>query len=170
MNLSNAKIILIILIFHLSIQLSSQTKNYHTIMGNVYDEESGKPLPFVNVFLDGTTLGSSTDQNGKYSINKIPRGSYRIIASMVGYQRDDRDVQLFDKSTITINFELTTYAYKLEEIYVTTERDYDWVNDADIFQKYFLGSSNNSRECKLANGEIIVLPSLFVVFIFLVIS
>jgi len=155
MNLSNAKIILIILFFHLSIQLSSQTKNYHTITGNVYDEESGKPLPFVNVFLDGTTLGSSTDQNGKYIINKIPRGSYRIIVSMVGYQRDDRDVQLFDKSTITINFELTTYAYKLEEINVTTERDYDWVNDADIFQKNFLGSSNNSRECKLANGEII---------------
>ena len=74
---------------------------------------------------------------------------------MIGYQRDDRDVQLFDKSTITINFELTTYVYKLEEINVTTERDYDWVDDAGVFRKNFLGSSNNSSECKIVNEEIL---------------
>ena len=155
MNLSIVKIILIILFFLSSIQLSSQPKNHHTITGNVYDEESGEPIPFVNVFLDGTTLGSSTDQNGKYIISNIPRGAYRIIVSMIGYQRDDRDLQLFDKSTITINFELTTYVYKLEEINVTTERDYDWVDDADVFRKNFLGSSNNSSECKIVNEEIL---------------
>ncbi len=56
-----------------------------TVRGFVYDEKSGEPVIFTNVYLKGTTMGSATDVNGFYSINKIPAGSYTLLVTSLGY-------------------------------------------------------------------------------------
>ncbi len=144
--------LLLILLF---VNLQSQTKQLHTISGIVISKETGDPLSYVNVFLDATTLGTTTNNYGEYEISRVPTGSYRIIASMIGYERKDRNIQLTNKDTIKINFQLATYSYKLDEINVTTKRDYNWIDDASLFKKQFLGTSENSSECKIVNLEVL---------------
>lgn len=56
-----------------------------TIRGFVYDEKTGEPVIFTNVFLKGTTMGSATDVNGFYSITKVPAGSYTLMVTSLGY-------------------------------------------------------------------------------------
>ena len=49
-----------------------------TIRGFVYNKESGEPIIFCNVSLEGTTMGAPTDVNGYFSIAKVPAGNYKI--------------------------------------------------------------------------------------------
>ena len=49
------------------------------IRGFVYDKKTGEPIIFTNVFIEGTTLGVSTDINGFYALTKLKAGNYTVI-------------------------------------------------------------------------------------------
>jgi len=53
------------------------------ITGTV-SEISGEPLPGVNVFVKGSTVGTTTDFNGKYSIT-VKKESDVLVFSFIGY-------------------------------------------------------------------------------------
>ena len=46
-----------------------------TIRGFVKDQETGQPVIFILVGLDGTAFGTQTDENGYYTLTKIPDGN-----------------------------------------------------------------------------------------------
>ena len=148
-------ILLFALFFSLTDQYYSQSRKHYTITGKVLDKGTGKPIPLANVFLDGTTFGAATDNSGKYEIKNVVRGSYKIVVSMIGYEQKDVNIQLMDSATIVVNFKIATLSYKLEEINITTERDYDWIDDYEFFKKNFLGTSNNSEECSIMNKGVL---------------
>ena len=56
-----------------------------TIRGNVYDKETGEPILFGNVRLEGTNLGSTTDLDGFFTITNAPVGKHNLIATYIGY-------------------------------------------------------------------------------------
>jgi CarboxypepD_reg-like domain/TonB-dependent Receptor Plug Domain len=55
------------------------------VRGNVYDKASGHPIPYANVLLRGANLGTSTDLQGFFQINKAPLGEQTLSVSFVGY-------------------------------------------------------------------------------------
>lgn len=56
------------------------------LTGKVTDKKTGEPLPFVNITLEGTTIGAATDLDGKYVILNIPPGKYNVKFQYIGYQ------------------------------------------------------------------------------------
>jgi len=56
------------------------------IKGHIYDAVNNAPLPFVNVIIQGTTTGASTDIDGNYEIPRLQPGTYTIVATFVGYK------------------------------------------------------------------------------------
>lgn len=56
-----------------------------TVRGFIYEEESGEPAIFSNVYLKGTNLGGSSDVNGYFLISRIPPGNYTLTATYLGY-------------------------------------------------------------------------------------
>ncbi len=75
-----------------------------TVRGFVYDEKTGEPMIFTNVFLKGTTIGAATDVNGFYSITKIPAGSYTLMVTSLGF--DTAKVSITIKGNEIINQKL----------------------------------------------------------------
>jgi outer membrane receptor protein involved in Fe transport len=55
------------------------------IVGTIKDSDTGEPLIGVNIVLEGTSLGSSTDPEGYFSIINVPPGSYEMNAFYIGY-------------------------------------------------------------------------------------
>ena len=53
--------------------------------GQILDASNKSVLPFANITLEGTTLGSASDADGRFSIEKINAGTYTVIASYMGY-------------------------------------------------------------------------------------
>ena len=55
------------------------------IMGVITDKETGEPLPGVNLVLQGTNQGSTSDVDGYYVIMNVPVGGYSMEATYIGY-------------------------------------------------------------------------------------
>src|ERR1700730_4703066 len=62
------------------------TFSQSAIRGKVISEETKKPLPSVSVYLNNTSIGTITNEQGIFIINKIPPGKFRLVASCVGYE------------------------------------------------------------------------------------
>jgi iron complex outermembrane receptor protein len=58
-----------------------------TVKGTIKDAETGQAVVGANVTLQGTFLGAATDANGKFSIVRVPVGTYALTISMIGYER-----------------------------------------------------------------------------------
>ena len=71
------------------------------IKGFVYEESTGEPMMFTNVFLKGTTLGCSTTENGYFNITRIPDGHYTLCITCVGYDTLTDRISLSHGQTIT---------------------------------------------------------------------
>ena len=97
----------------------SQTNG--TIQGTVYDKEvSNEPLPFANVFIKGTTIGTTTEFEGTYTLKAEP-GTYTLVFSFIGYQTIEvPNVLIKAGETITINKTLSaSQGVSLNEIQIT---------------------------------------------------
>ncbi|WP_299062318.1 TonB-dependent receptor [uncultured Polaribacter sp.] len=67
---------------------------------------NGKPLPFVNVYLKNTKIGTSSNENGFFELQNIENGIYTIVASSVGFKSKSAKINVKDSSTIIQNFDL----------------------------------------------------------------
>ena len=73
---------LILLILLTSFICYSQTTG---IKGIVFDGEFNEPMPFANIFIKGTEIGSVTDFDGNYTL-EVVEGTYTLVVSFVGYE------------------------------------------------------------------------------------
>lgn len=91
-----------------------------TIKGNVYDEEINDVLPFANVTIKGTIIGSTTDFDGNYALNVDP-GTYTVVFSFVGYQtKEITDVVVKEDKDAIVNISLASASSSLDEVVITT--------------------------------------------------
>ena len=102
------------------ILISFVDKSFSQITGSVLDEKSGNPLPSVNIVLLGTTIGTTSDSKGYYSIQKVPPGTYTIAASMIGYNQEKIDsVTVTKEDSVYIVFKMKERIFLLKDIIVT---------------------------------------------------
>ncbi|MBK7853786.1 MAG: TonB-dependent receptor [Bacteroidetes bacterium] len=94
-----------------------------TIRGFVYEKETGEPAIFVNVYLKGTTLGVNTDINGYYSIVKVPKGSYILTATGIGFDTITQEVIVAEEDIITRKLYLPKKAVTLQSVEISAERE-----------------------------------------------
>lgn len=95
----------------LSFEVSAQQR---VITGKVISDEDGQGLPGATVLVKGTTVGTTTDLDGNYSIN-VPAGSNVLIFSFVGLKSLEEAIG----NRSVINVTLTTDASQLSEVVVT---------------------------------------------------
>jgi len=69
-------------------------QNTGQIQGNITDQETGAPLIGANVYLEGTSLGASTDFSGRYVINRVPVGSYQVSVRYIGYEEEGTTIKV----------------------------------------------------------------------------
>ena len=92
-----------------------------TISGAAVDKASGEELLFANVLLEGTTLGTSTDEKGKYIIPQVPAGDYSVLITYVGYKEQTKSVTVVAGETVKVNFELDYAGIEGETVIVTAQ-------------------------------------------------
>ena len=93
------------------------------LSGRVFDKTSGEPLPGVNVIIEGTTLGASSDMNGNYFINNIPAGTYTISASYIGYEKIQvENLKIIADHTTNQEYAMVETTIEGEVVVVTAER------------------------------------------------
>ena len=107
---------LTILLFLCAFSLFGQ----RVITGKVIDQETGEPLPFVNVFLKGTSAGATTEIDGTYRISTRFIGD-TLVASFVGYIPQTKIIPKGNR--VQIDFELTSETIDLNEVVFVAEEN-----------------------------------------------
>jgi hypothetical protein len=118
------------LLFSISELLSAQG----TIRGFVKDSETGQPVIFILVGLEGTAYGTQTDENGYYSLTKIPDGKYKLIIAAFGFKQVSDEVVVVSDKVIPRNYLLEKDDVMLQEVEIS-----DKGSDKKKQRKYFRG-------------------------------
>jgi outer membrane receptor for ferrienterochelin and colicin len=86
-------------------------------------QKNNEPIPFANVIINGTSIGASSDFNGKFYITGIDPGFYQLQISSVGYKTlISQEVQVINNKTTNVEYFLEEQSYNLEQVVVTAER------------------------------------------------
>ena len=108
-------------LFITGITVYSQTTG--KISGKVTDTETGEPLPFANIVLEGTSLGAASDVKGNYFILNIPPGVYRLKGSSIGYETVImQNLNVSVNRTTTADFKLKATAIQGQEVVISVPR------------------------------------------------
>lgn len=92
------------ILFITILNLNAITAQNNSIEGKISSNE--EVLPYANIYLNETKLGTSTNENGYYQINNIPNGTYRIIISNIGFKTKSVKITFSGNKKITRNFTL----------------------------------------------------------------
>lgn len=98
--------------------LNAQSKG--TVTGIITDKEANnEALPFANVLIKGTTIGATTDFDGRYSI-QVPAGNHIVVFSFLGYKTIEKSFSVKEGQTVTINQLMSAEeGVSLEEVKIT---------------------------------------------------
>jgi carboxypeptidase-like protein/TonB-dependent receptor-like protein len=106
----------------ISILLFSSTLLYGQgiVTGLITDNNGGDPLIAATVVVKGTTTGTVTDYNGKYTL-ALKAGAYTLEVSYIGYTTVEETVTMEDNQTVELNVSLPVAAIMGEEAVVTMQ-------------------------------------------------
>lgn len=121
------------------------------ISGKITDKVTKKPVQNANVYLAYTTLGSSTNSDGKYLIKDIPVGRYTLVISHIGYQTFHIDIAILDKKKYNFDLELDPRIYQFRPIKVSAEGRQKWLNNLETFKNVFIGKTKNAENTFIQN-------------------
>lgn len=92
------------------------------LVGHVLDERTGEHLPFVNVQLKGTDIGTVTDESGHYFLKNLPLGKQTIVFSYVGYETAELPVRIEENKTVELKAVIREVSQQLNGVVVTANR------------------------------------------------
>ena len=91
------------------------------IVGKVTDSE-GKPLSYVNIYLQNSYTGTTTNDDGNYSLNINQKGEYQITFQFLGYQTVTKKVSPNSFPHI-LNVSLSEETTTLGEVIIESKED-----------------------------------------------
>ena len=96
-------------------QVATMAQNKVVLSGTVTDRH-GIPLPQVTIAVENTTIGTYTDDNGRYSLPVTP-GKYTLVVSFIGYQTSKRTLNLQQDKKVNFILEENSVVLNSVEVY-----------------------------------------------------
>ena len=88
-----------------------------SLIGTVTDKADGKPIAGAAVYLPDLKLGANTNSKGHYALKELPRGTYLVQVTAIGYAPFSQRVNL--SKTDSLNFQLSTSSITLSDVVIT---------------------------------------------------
>ncbi|WP_214227638.1 TonB-dependent receptor [Pedobacter sp. B4-66] len=105
-----------VLLFLFAINSFAQTGN---ISGSVQTSD-GKPADFVTINIKGTGKTALTDKKGSYVLKNIKIGSYTLVATFIGLEKQEQTVEVKSGETTSADFVLKENSDQLQEVIISS--------------------------------------------------
>ncbi|MBT8305261.1 MAG: DUF5686 and carboxypeptidase regulatory-like domain-containing protein, partial [Bacteroidia bacterium] len=89
------------------------------VMGKVEDA-NGTALPFVNIYIEGTYLGTTSNDDGKYELNLNIKGDYIIVFKFLGFKTLKRNITI-KEFPYSLDAVMTEEKISLEEVKINAK-------------------------------------------------
>ncbi len=100
----------------------AQVTSTGIIKGHIYEAETGATMPYTNVYLAGTNIGTMALTDGYYIMRGLRPGTYTVKASYISYAVAVAVVTLEPGQVVTLDFRLEQQAIMMEPFEVAAER------------------------------------------------
>jgi iron complex outermembrane receptor protein len=101
------------------LSIAAGRPNTGGLQGTVTDAETGQAVQGADVLIRGTTFGTVTDVQGRYSFPDLPAGNYTLAVYRMGYSATETTVTVADGQSSTVDLTLIPTAVAIEGVTVT---------------------------------------------------
>lgn len=106
-----------------SITSFSQKQTDANMHGHVINKITKEHIPYINIAIKGTTIGTSTDASGHYFLKNLPVGKFSVVVSGIGFKPVEQEVIIVAGKSIEVNFEIEEDQIQLESVVVSANRN-----------------------------------------------
>jgi TonB-linked SusC/RagA family outer membrane protein len=90
-----------------------------TVTGRITETGAGQPIQEARIIILGTSLFTTSGQDGKYTVRNVPAGTAEIRVIRVGFQEQKKSVRTINGETATLDFAMSQSVVQLEEVVTT---------------------------------------------------
>lgn len=76
-------------------------------------------VPFANIGILGTSIGTASGENGKFELKNIPQGKHTLLISAIGFKKHRKGIEIKSNESITVHIILEKMDQKLDEVVIT---------------------------------------------------
>jgi outer membrane receptor protein involved in Fe transport len=138
-NIRLTKKIIPIILFAMLISAvrgQADEKSRGKITGRIVDHANNETLIGVPVLVEGTTLGATTDLDGKYLIENVPAGNHNLVVRYVGYSNKIvTNVMVEDSKVANVDVAMELSVQNIKEVTITSEMRRESVGSILLMQK-----------------------------------
>lgn len=90
----------------------------NTFKGNIKDKQTNSTIAFANVYFPELEKGTISDEQGSFEFSNLPKGNYKLVVSVIGYETYSNQISLPTAEVLEIS--LAPSAIEMEEIIIST--------------------------------------------------
>lgn len=102
------------------------------IIGHILDKKTREHIPYINIYIKDTKIGTTTDESGHYFLKDLPEGTFTLEAKFIGYKTAQTKVVIQKNKTVEVNFELEENDISLNEVVVTGTKTAKRITDSPV--------------------------------------
>lgn len=115
---------------------------------------NGLPVPGCSVFINNTSKGTMSDNNGNFQLNDVPGGKHELIVSSIGYETSVYSFSS-EQLPLQLRIELQVKVKELQNVVVEPSEEQGWDRWGKLFTDNFIGYTPNAMHCKIKNQKAI---------------
>jgi hypothetical protein len=128
----------------------AEQENY-IFRGTIYDNDTKLPVQNVNVYLDGTRIGTTTDTSGKFELTVSDIIYTSLVFSHVSYKQF---IIYNPYSEPSDTIFMTPKEYELNSVNIVVRKDpFSRAQKMKVFKKQFLGTGKAGKSCTIENED-----------------
>lgn len=140
---------LIVLLFFGHLAMGQQ------ITGVVTDATTHSPIAGATVFINNTTVGTSTIANGSFRLNFSGTAKVEIVVTAMGYQTAVMEQELTQGKDLHLQVKMISKPELIDEVTVTPFEKDGWATWGRLFTETFIGTTPNAEKTALVNHEVV---------------
>jgi hypothetical protein len=125
-----------------------------TLTGTVVDEKTGAPLPGANVYINNSSIGTTTNEKGAYTLPNLPIGNLEIVVSLLSYTSIKQTLRFEQPGRKTVQFKMKE-GMQLEDVVIYSKGGKKRAQYLKIISRELLGTSRFSKLCTIRNPEVL---------------
>jgi iron complex outermembrane recepter protein len=90
------------------------------VFGHVISAGDGEHIPFINVIIKDTRIGTITDASGHYILTNLPEGKHTLVVRGMGYETRSVEFEISEGQTLEIDMEVDYKGLDMDEIVITS--------------------------------------------------
>jgi hypothetical protein len=120
------------------------------ITGKIVDEETDAPMANANIYINGSTIGTTSAQDGSFTLQTTKSGFVDIIASFVGYETIMYQTRL-ESAPLRVVFRLRPRAPVMHNVLIMSREQRErWLA---VLRENFLGVTPAAERCTIQNED-----------------